>query len=283
MTSFREYFYDLRDIEVRIEISLADDRVVRVVGVGTVTFQRDGMPPISFTDVLYVLGMKKNLISVSTLQDRGLEVTFRGSEVLIHPRGSSPASRHVIGVREGKLFRLLFQPLHALAASNDNNRQLCELWHRRMAHLHHGSLGGLIEVVTGVPQINIEHQDVCRGCALGKFAKTSFPSSDTMSARILDLVHMDVCGPMTRRSLSGCEYYLTFIDDYSRKTWIYFLKAKSEVFTRFQEFRALVENQLGKRIKVLRSDNGGEYSLSHFVDFCAQQGIRRHMTIPYNP
>jgi hypothetical protein len=115
------------------------------------------MPPISFTNVLYVPGMKKNLISVSTLQDRGLEVTFRGSEVLIHPQGSSLASGQVIGVREGKLFRLFFQPLHALSASNGNNRQLCELWHHRMAHLHHGALGGLREVVTGVPQIIIEH------------------------------------------------------------------------------------------------------------------------------
>jgi hypothetical protein len=187
-------------------------------------------------------------------------VTFRGTEVLIHPRGSSLTSGQVIGVREGKLFKLLFHPLHALAASSKSNRQLCELWHRRMAHLHHGALGGLREVVTKVPQINIEHHDVCRGCVLGKFAKSSFPSSDTRSVGILDLVHTNVCGPMTWRSLSGCEYYLTFIDDYSRKTWIYFLKAKSEVFTWFQEFRALVENQSGKNIKVLQSDNGGEYS-----------------------
>jgi hypothetical protein len=93
---------------------------------------------------------------------------------------------------------------------------------------------------------------VCRGCALGKFTKASFPSSDTKSAGVLDLVHTDVCGPMSWASLSGHEYYLTFIDDYSRKTWIYFLKAKSEVFKRFQEFKALVENQIGKRIKVLR-------------------------------
>jgi hypothetical protein len=283
MNGVREHFTDLRDTEVRIEISLGDDTLVRLVGIGTVTFRRDSMPPISFTDVLYVPRLKKNLISVSTLQDRGLEVTFRGTEVLIHPRGSSLASRQVIGERDGKLFTLLFHPLHALAASSDSSKHLCELWHRRMAHLHHGALGGLREVVTRVPQISIEHQDVCRGCALGKFTKASFPSSDTGSAGILDLVHTDVCGPMTRRSLSGCEYYLTFIDDYSRKTWIYFLKAKSEVFTRFQEFRALVENQSGKRIKVLRSDNGGEYSLRPFVDFCAQHGIRRQMTVPYNP
>jgi hypothetical protein len=186
-------------------------------------------------------------------------------------------------VREGDLYRLLFQPLHALVASSDNSGQLCELWHRRMGHLHHGALGGLREIVTGVPQISIEHQDVCRGCVLGKFAKASFPSSDSRSAGILDLVHTDVCGPMSRKSLSGCEYYLTFIDDYSRKTWIYFLKAKSEVFARFQEFRALVENQSGKRIQVLRSDNGGEYSSRQFVDFCAQRGIGRQMTVPYNP
>ena len=95
---------------------------------------------------------------------------------------------------------------------------------------------------------------------LGKFTKDVFPSSDNRSARVLDLVHIDVCGPMSQASLCGCEYYLTFIDDHSRKTWIYFLKAKSEAFARFQEFRALVENQSGKRIKVLLSDNGGEYS-----------------------
>jgi hypothetical protein len=283
MTGIREHFSDLRDPFVRMDISLGDDRIVTVAGIGTVSFRREDLPPLSFTDVLFVPGMKKNLISVSTLQDRGLEVLFIGSEVLIYPRGASMDLAQRIGVREGELYRLLFRPLRALVASGDSSRQLCELWHRRMAHLHHGALGGLREVVTGVPQISTEHQDVCRGCALGKFAKASFPSSDSRSAGILDLIHTDVCGPMSRKSLSGCEYYLTFIDDHSRKTWIYFLKAKSDVFGRFQEFRALVENQTGKKIKVLRSDNGGEYSSRQFVDFCAQKGIRREMTVPYNP
>jgi hypothetical protein len=169
MTDVRENFTDLRDPEIKIEIALGDDNIVRVAARGTVTFQRDTMPPISFRDVLYVPGLKKNLISVSTLQDRGLEVSFRGIEVLIHPKGSRITFGKVIGVRDGKLYRLFFQPLHALAASSDNNNQLCELWHRGMAHLHHGALGGLREVVTGVPQFNTKHQDVCRGCALGKF------------------------------------------------------------------------------------------------------------------
>jgi hypothetical protein len=89
---FKEHLTDLRDIEVRMEIALGDDSLVRVDGIGIVTFQRDNMPPISFRDVLYVLGLKNNLISYSTLQDRGIEVTFRRTEVLIHSKGSSLAS-----------------------------------------------------------------------------------------------------------------------------------------------------------------------------------------------
>jgi hypothetical protein len=312
MTSVREHLIDLRDNKVKMEIALGDDTLVRVVGIGIVSFQRNGirvvgigivpfqrngirvvgigivpfqrngMPPISFKDVLYVPRLKKNLISVSTLQDRGLEVSFRGTKVLIHPKGSCLTLGQVIGVRDGKLFKLFFHPLHAFAMSSDSSRQLCELWYRRMAHLHHGALGGLGEV-TGVPQLSSEHQDVCEGCALGKFTEASFPNSDTRSAGVLDLVHTDVGGPMSRASLSGREYYLTFIDDYSRKTWIYFLKTKSEVFKRFQEFKALVENQTGKKIKVLRSDKRGEYSSSRFVNFCAHSEIRRQMIVPYNP
>jgi hypothetical protein len=127
MTGVREHFTDLRDPEVKMEIALGDDTIVRVAGRGTMTFQRDTMPPISFRDVLYVPGLKKNLISVSTLQDRGLEVSFRGTKVLIHPKGSRLTSGKVIGVRDGKLYRLLFQPLHALATSRNNSSQLCEL------------------------------------------------------------------------------------------------------------------------------------------------------------
>jgi hypothetical protein len=126
MTGVRDHFTDLKEPEVRMEIVLGDDIIVKVVGRGTVTFQRESMPPISFRDVLYVPGLKKNLILVSTLQDKGLEVSFRGIEVLIHPKGSRLTSGQVIGVRDGKLYRLLFHPLHAFAASSDSS-QLCEL------------------------------------------------------------------------------------------------------------------------------------------------------------
>ena len=126
---------------------------------------------------------------------------------------------------------------------------------------------------------------MCRGCALGKYTKTAFSSSDNKSAVVLDLIHSDLCGLMSSFSLRGYEYYVTFIDDHSRKTWIYFLKSKKseEVLQRFQEFKALVENQTGRKIRVLRSDNGGEYTSKEFDGFCRQEGIMRQLAVPYTP
>ena len=119
--------------------------------------------------------------------------------------------------------------------------------------------------------------------AQGKNVKSPFPSSDSKAKGILDIVHSDMCGPMTATSLSGYVYYVSFIDDYSRKTWIYFLKGKNEVFSKFKEFKALVENLYEKKIKVFRSDNGGEFTSGEFKTFCSEVGIKRELSTPYNP
>ena len=87
--------------------------------------------------------------------------------------------------------------------------------------------------------------------------KNPFSKNDTKIEGILKLIHSDVCGPMPSTSLSGYIYYVTFIDYYSRKTWVYFFKSKDEVFGKFKEFKSLVENLLERNIKTLRSDNGG--------------------------
>lgn len=110
------------------------------------------------------------------------------------------------------------------------------------AHLCHGSLKVLREFVDGLLEFSTYQHDVCKGCALRKYAKTAFPSSDTMSKGILDLVNLDVCGPMSIVSLNGYSYFVTVIYDFSKNTWIYFMKTKGEVFSQFQEFKDLVEN-----------------------------------------
>ena len=91
----------------------------------------------------------------------------------------------------------------------------------------------------------------------GKNTKKTFPNSERKEKGILEIIHSDVCGPMSSSSLSGYAYYVSFIDDFSRKTWIYFMKSKDEVFNEFKEFKALIENHTEKNIKTFRSDNGG--------------------------
>jgi transposase InsO family protein len=100
---------------------------------------------------------------------------------------------------------------------------------------------------------------------------------------ILQLVHIDVFGPVSVPSLGKFVYYVSFIDDFLRNTWIYFLRKKSEAFDRFKEFKALVENQTEKKIKVLRKDNGGEYFGNEFEELCKKCGIERQKTTPYTP
>ena len=115
-----------------------------------------------------------------------------------------------------------------------------ELWHRRIAHIKYKALPYVRKVVTGLPYLNIDHEGTCKGCVRGKNINNPFPKSETKTKGTLELIHSDVCGPMPSTYLSGYEYYVTFIDDYSRKTWLYLLKRKSDVFGKIKEFKALI-------------------------------------------
>src|SRR4051812_3159672 len=125
---------------------------------------------------------------------------------------------------------------------------------------------------------------LCKGCLHGKQHRTPLLSEAGKRAKeLLELIHTDVCGPMSTNSIGGARYFVTFIDDKSRKTFVYFLKTKDQVFTKFKEFRAMIQNQTGKRIKALRSDNGGEYILKNFERYLKSHGIQHQVTVPYTP
>lgn len=119
-------------------------------------------------------------------------------------------------------------------------------------------------------------------CIRKKNTKKLFGSSASWSKEILDLIHSNVCGPMTPKSLGGHLYYVTFIDDHTRKTWVYLMKTKDEVFTKFQEFKAEVENLTERRIKILIFNNGGEYTSKEIITFYKEFGIKRELIVPYN-
>ena len=117
---------------------------------------------------------------------------------------------------------------------------------------------------------------VCSGCVLRKHNRDSFDKRTSWDASVpLELVHSDLCGPLPSASFFCFKYFLTFIDDYSRRTWVYFLKLKRELFNMFLAYKALVEKQSGHQIIKLISDNGGEYVNNKFTTFFIEQGIQQ--------
>jgi hypothetical protein len=156
------------------------------------------------------------------------------------------------------------------------------LWNQRLGHIREKGLRllhckGMVE---GMSNFSLDFY-FCEHCPYGKQNQVRFPSGATREKGILHLVHSDVFGPVSVPSLGKYVYYVSFIDELSMNTWIYFFRKKYEVFDRFKEFKALVENQTEKRIKVVRKDYGREFYRNEFEEFCKKYGIERQKTTPY--
>jgi transposase InsO family protein len=137
--------------------------------------------------------------------------------------------------------------------------------------------------VRDLPKI-IDSKHVCEDCLVGKQHRDSIPKSSIWkSTKRLELVHSDICGPITPASNSDNKYIMTFIDDFSRKTWVYFLKNKSSAFEYFKKFKCLVEKETGAAIYCLRTYRGGEFNSIEFKDLCEENGIERQLTSAYTP
>jgi hypothetical protein len=157
------------------------------------------------------------------------------------------------------------------------------LWHQRLGHIGEKGIQLLNSkrMVEGISNFSLNF-DFCEHYRYGKQNQVRIPSGATRVEGILQLLHSDFFGPVSVPSLGKSMYYVSFIDDFSRNTWINFLRKKSKVFDRFKDFKPLVENQTEKRIKVLRTDNGGEFYMNKFEELCKKCGIERHNTTPYN-
>ena len=151
------------------------------------------------------------------------------------------------------------------------------MWYKRLAHISEKGLEFLAK--DHFPNIKGKPLESYEDCLAGKQCRVSFQRSDEAKRRkqILDLVHSDVCS-MSEKSLSGAQYFVTFIDDRSIKVWVYPLKVKDQVLQNFQEFCASVEWETRRKLKCLRSDNGGEYR-GLFKAYCETHGIR-HEKVP---
>jgi hypothetical protein len=261
-------------------VTLGDDYQYPIKGVGESNHKLNSGNSLKIKDILYVPGLTNNLVSISALEKKGFRVAFIDGEVLMWAKGETLNEAIIIGSEENGLYKLKGHSKASMTHAIENS---CELWHRRLSHINYKALPYICKAVTGLSELKVDHEGICNGCAQGKNIKNPFPKRDSEAKGVLELIHSNVCGPMPSASISRYVYYVSFIDDYSCKTWVYFLKSKDEVFSKFKEFKALIENLSKRNIKILWSDNGGEYTSKEFVNFCKDVGIKRELTTPYNP
>ena len=159
-------------------------------------------------DVLFVPGLKNNILSISSLDAKCMRVAFIDGQVIMWPKGKTIDHAVVNGEQEGGLYKLKGQLekalVHDLVEPN-------ELWHRSLAHVHYRELPLASKDAESLPEMQTKHDGVCKGCAKGKNTKKTFPSSESKEKGILEIIHSDVCSPMSSSSLSGYVYYVSLL------------------------------------------------------------------------
>ncbi|CAL9017645.1 unnamed protein product [Prunus brigantina] len=159
------------------------------------------------------------------------------------------------------------------------DKQQIWLWHRRLGH---PSFGYLKRLFPSLFRSCDESSFKCETCILAKSHRTVFPLSDSKAAKPFDLVHSDVWGP-ARVTSNGFHWFVTFIDDCTRLTWVFLLKNKHDVASILPEFCTVVSTQFHAQVKVFRTDNGGEYVNNTLASFFRAQGIIHQTTTPFTP
>ena len=292
MTSHRDLFVSISEDGRHRSVATADNTILKCEGTGDVKIAcgaDNRVITVRLREVLYVPGLSVNLISVKQLCSRGCTVSFDDKlRCEIRDRlGELCATATGIG---GGLYRLdtCWKPALAIKATDGScaaeKVESYELWHRRLGHLHREAVQKMSNgVVRGINCVIPKERPVCQPCAMGKQKRNPFPRSETRARQKLELVHSDVCGPMPTPSVSGSRYFVTFVDDHTRYTTVYFMKSKSEVHEKILQFIQSAERATGCKLKTLRTDNGSEYLAGRTSGYLREIGVRHETTVQYTP
>ncbi|CAL9028014.1 unnamed protein product, partial [Prunus brigantina] len=237
---------------------------------------------VPLQDVYHVPGMKKNLLSVAQLTSSGHYVLFGPRDVKVYQ------DLKISGMltMEGRRLESVYV-MSAESAYVDKTRknETADLWHMRLGHVSYHKLSVMMKksMLKGLPQLDVRTDTVCAGCQYGKAHQLPYEESKFKAKEPLELIHSDVFGPVKQPSISGMRYMVTFIDDFSRYVWVFFMKEKSDTFSKFKEFKEIVEGEVGKKIICLRTDNGGEYTSNEFCQYLRESRIRHQFTCANTP
>ncbi|GJS35402.1 retrovirus-related pol polyprotein from transposon TNT 1-94 [Tanacetum coccineum] len=236
--------------------------------------------------VYYVEGLGHNLFSVGQFCDSDLEVAFRkhtcfvrdskGTDIL---KGSRGTNLYTISIDE----MMKSSPICLLSKASKSKSWL---WHRRLNHLNFGTINDLAQkdLVRGLPRLKFEKDHLCSACQLGKSKKFSHrPKSENTNMEVLHTLHMDLCGPMRVQSIKGKKYILVIVDDYSRFTWVKFLRSKDETPEFVTNFLKQIQVGLNKTVRFIRTDNGTEFVNQVMSEYYEGVGIFHQKSVPRTP
>ncbi|GAU50018.1 hypothetical protein TSUD_331710 [Trifolium subterraneum] len=254
----------------------------RCEGVGVVCIRSKNGDQAFINDVLYIPGIKCNLLSVGQLIEKDYKIVIEDRMMKLMDSNrklvlKAPMSRN-------RTFKIELNVMNhmCLATAIERNDWT---WHYRFGHLNFRDLNMMSNksMVSGLPKIQVPNE-VCEDCVQSKQHRDSFNKDvKSRTKSVLEVIYSDVCGPMQVDSNGGNRYFVSFVDDHSRKLWTYLIKRKSEVFDVFKKFKAMAEKQSDHKLKVLKTDGGGEYVSKVFSEFCEAEGIVHEVIPPYTP
>ncbi|GJX20384.1 retrovirus-related pol polyprotein from transposon TNT 1-94 [Tanacetum coccineum] len=251
----KSMFHSFRAVDNRQKLYMGNSATADIKGEEDVVLKMTSEKVLKLINVLYVLEIRKNL--------------------------------NQMYVGRGYVMNGMFK-LNVMVVKNEINKinssayliESSNVWHGRLGHVNFNSMRRLIKF-NSIPNFHIDSKYKCETCVEAKLTRTSFKSVKRKT-KPLDMVHTDICDLKSLPTKGGNKYFITFIDDCIKYCYVYLLKSKDEAIDKFVLYKTEVENQLGKKIKVVRSDRGGEY-VSPFAELCAKHGIRHEFTAPYSP
>ena len=240
---------------------------------------------IKISNISHVQGLRYNLLSVSQFSDKNCTVEFsnEGCKVI------DLTSREVklTGTRKNNIYVADWDsvPTNTCFVAQGGT-ETSWLWHKRLSHLNFKTINKLARsgMVEGLPNEVFKKDTICDACLKGKQIKSSFKSkAQPSSTRILNLLHMDLFGPVTPLSLSGRKYTLVVVDDYSRYTWVIFLRKKKDTKEKLPELLKRLETEKELSVTKIRSDRGTEFVNKVISEFCSRKGISHQLSAARTP
>jgi gag-polypeptide of LTR copia-type/Integrase core domain/GAG-pre-integrase domain/Domain of unknown function (DUF4219) len=285
MTPDSSKFITYEKLSTPVAFTFANGQKAEAVARGDVQLQV-GSLHITLKSALHVPASKVNLLSISKIQDTGAHVEFS--------KGTCKAYKNNKLLFEAECRNGLYiitdisKPSKQLALVSKPT-ETAQLWHQRFGHLGYMSLAQLVrsQMVSGIhvraDEFEQAGKEVCQPCVQAKQARLPFPSSTSTTKKPMELVHMDVCGPISVQSPGGSRYFATFLDDYSKFSAVVPVSNKSDVPEVVKRTIKQLETQTGQQLKAVRTDRGGEYLNHSLLTYFASKGVLHQTTAPYTP